>query len=114
MGRRSDHSREELEALILEEGHRHMAESGFAKFSSREVAKRIGYSVGTLYNVFGSSDRLVAAINTRTFDLCAAFLERRLAGRTRKTVVQGQSVSFRVDLGGRGLIKKNKAKTTIC
>lgn len=79
MGRRSDHSREELEALILREGHRHMAEAGFAKFSSREVAKRIGYSVGTLYNVFGSYDRLIAAINTRTFDLWAAFLEQRLA-----------------------------------
>ena len=79
MGRRSDHSREELEALILTEGHRHMAETGFATLSSREVAKRIGYSVGTLYNVFGSYDRLVAAINTRTFDLWAAFLEARLA-----------------------------------
>src|SRR3546814_19197358 len=81
MGRRSDHSREELEALILEEGHRHMAESGFATFSSREVAQRIGYSVGTLYNVFGSYARLVAAINTPPFDLWAAFLERRLACR---------------------------------
>src|SRR3546814_11701822 len=63
-----------------------MAESGFAKFSSREVAKRIGYSVGTLYNVFGSYDRLVAAINTRTFDLWAAFLERRLASRPRDRI----------------------------
>lgn len=57
-----------------------MAEVGFARFSSREVAKRIGYSVGTLYNVFGSYDRLIVAINTRTFDLWAAFLEARLAG----------------------------------
>ena len=47
MGRRSDHSREELEKLILEEGHRHMAEAGFARFSAREVAKRIG-TVATL------------------------------------------------------------------
>ncbi|KXU31671.1 TetR family transcriptional regulator [Sphingobium sp. 22B] len=86
MGRRSDHSREQLEALILEEGHRHMAESGFAKFSSREVAKRIGYSVGTLYNVFGSYDRLIVAINTRTFDLWAAFLEQRLASRPQDRI----------------------------
>ncbi|WP_176593738.1 TetR/AcrR family transcriptional regulator [Sphingobium sp. EM0848] len=78
MGRRSDHSREELAAMIVAQGHRHMAEVGFAHFSSREVAKRIGYSVGTLYNVFGSYDRLVVAINTRTFDLWAAFLEARL------------------------------------
>ena len=80
MGRRSDHSREELEAMILAQGHRHMAEAGFARFSSREVAKRIGYSVGTLYNVFGSYDRLIVAINTRTFDVWAAYLEARLAG----------------------------------
>lgn len=79
MGRRSDHSREELAAMIVAQGHRHMAEVGFAHFSSREVAKRIGYSVGTLYNVFGSYDRLIVAINTRTFDLWAAFLEARLA-----------------------------------
>lgn len=79
MGRRSDHSRAELEALILEEGHRHMAEVGFARFSAREVAKRIGYAVGTLYNVFGSYDRLIVAINTRTFEQWAAYLEERLA-----------------------------------
>lgn len=79
MGRRSDHSRAELEVLILEEGHRLMAEVGFARFSAREVAKRIGYAVGTLYNVFGSYDLLLAAINTRTFELWAAHLEERLA-----------------------------------
>ncbi|WP_022683913.1 TetR/AcrR family transcriptional regulator [Sphingobium bisphenolivorans] len=79
MGRRSDHSRKELEALILVEGHRHMAEVGFARFSAREVAKRVGYVVGTLYNVFGSYDRLIAAINTQTFDLWTEWLEERLA-----------------------------------
>lgn len=55
-----------------------MAEVGFARFSSREVAKRIGYSVGTLYNVFGSYDRLIVAINSRTFDLWADWLEQAL------------------------------------
>lgn len=79
MGRRSDHSRAELEALILMEGHRHMAEVGFARFSAREVAKRIGYAVGTLYNVFGNYDRLILAINTRTFEQWAVHLEERLA-----------------------------------
>ena len=78
MGRRSDHSRAELEALIIGEGHRLMAETGFAAFSAREVAKRIGYSVGTIYNVFGSYDRLVLAINTRTFGQWADHLRSRL------------------------------------
>jgi len=86
MGRRSDHSRAELEALILAEGHRHMAEVGFGRFSAREVAKRIGYAVGTLYNVFGSYDLLIAAINTRTFELWADHLEARLASLSQDRI----------------------------
>jgi AcrR family transcriptional regulator len=78
MGRRSDHTRPELEALILAEGHRLMAEAGYARFSAREVAKRIGYSIGTIYNVFGSHDRLVMAINSHTFGLWASWMRARL------------------------------------
>ena len=92
MGRRSDHSRAELEQLILKEGHRHMAEQGFAGFSAREVAKRIGYSIGTIYNVFGSYDRLILAINTETFRLWADHLRARLeeAGTDRiRALVEG-------------------------
>ncbi|WP_395398014.1 TetR/AcrR family transcriptional regulator [Novosphingobium sp. BL-8A] len=80
MGRRSDHSRAELEALILDAGQQLMEEVGFARFSAREVAKRIGYSVGTVMHVFGSVDGLVLEINTRTFILWAEWLERQLEG----------------------------------
>lgn len=55
-----------------------MAEVGFARFSAREVAKRIGYSIGTLYNVFGSYDGLLLAINGRTFEIWAGELAERL------------------------------------
>lgn len=92
MARRSDHTRPELEELILDAGHRLMAEQGFAHFSARAVAKRIGYSVGTLYNVFGSADALVTAINTRTFGLWADRLRTALdrAGDDRiRALVEG-------------------------
>lgn len=79
MGRRSDHSRAELRALFTACGHALMAEVGLAAFSGREVAKRAGYSVGTIYNVFGTLDGLVAAINTHTFGLWADHLRDRLA-----------------------------------
>jgi AcrR family transcriptional regulator len=79
MGRRSDHSRAELAELMVDAGHAHLAEAGFARFSAREVAKRVGYSVGTLYNVFGTIDRLMIMINGRTFELWADELEARLA-----------------------------------
>lgn len=64
--------------MLVVEGHKHMAEVGFARFSAREVAKRIGYSIGTLYNVFGSYDRFLLAINTRTFQLWTAQLRSAL------------------------------------
>ncbi len=78
MGRRSDHTRAELRALLVAQGHALVAELGLAGFSGREVAKRAGYSVGTIYNVFGSLDHLVAAINSHTFLLWAQFLRERL------------------------------------
>lgn len=78
MGRRSDHSRPELREMIVAEGHRQIGETGFARFSAREVAKRIGYSIGTIYNVFGSYDQLILAINGRTLDLWLDYLESRL------------------------------------
>lgn len=78
MGRRSDHSRSELERLIVAEGHRLMAETGFAAFSAREVARRVGYSIGTVYNVFETLDHLLIALNSRTFELWAAYLKERI------------------------------------
>ncbi|NBC36619.1 TetR family transcriptional regulator [Novosphingobium sp. FSY-8] len=79
MGRRSDHTRPQLSELILREGQAHLAQVGFAAFSAREVAKRVGYSIGTLYNVFGSYDGLMLAINGRTLtdwhDALAAALQ---------------------------------------
>lgn len=80
MGRRSDHSRDELRELILATGHALMAEVGFARFSAREVAKRIGYTIGTIYNVFGSHDALLIAINSRTFRLWTDWMRRVLDG----------------------------------
>jgi len=66
--------------MIVREGHRQISEVGFARFSAREVAKRIGYSIGTIYNVFGNHDMLIIAINARTLTVWRAHVEARLAG----------------------------------
>lgn len=57
-----------------------MQDVGFSAFSARKVAQRIGYSIGTLYNVFGSYDGLITAINGRTLDLWRDYLRARLDG----------------------------------
>lgn len=103
MGRRSDHSRPELEALILEQAHAHMADVGFARFSAREVAKRIGYAVGTLYNVYGTLDRLLEAVNTRTFAIWADDLQKALDASTGDRIVTLVDGYFRFAHGHRNL-----------
>ena len=113
MGRRSDHTREELRALLLAEGHKLLAEQGLAKFSGREVAKRAGYSVGTIYNVFRSLDRLSLALNAHTFSLWAAFLRQRLeqGGPDRiRSLVEGYFAKLRsVPAGRRSWASHRKA-----
>jgi AcrR family transcriptional regulator len=97
MGRRSDHGRAELELLILDAGQQVLAEMGYGRFSAREVAKRIGYSVGTVMHVFGNVDGLVMALNSRTFTLWAKWLEVRLAdvhGAERIRVLVGGYFDF--------------------
>lgn len=78
MGRRSDHTRVELEALFVDEARRQLCACGLARFSARDTAKRVGYSIGTLYNVFGSLDGLLLAVNARTLQLWSAHLRARL------------------------------------
>ena len=78
-GRRSDHTRDELVELILAEGSAIMEERGYAGFSTRELAKRIGYSLAMILKVMGSTDALATAINTRTFGIWADALDASLS-----------------------------------
>jgi AcrR family transcriptional regulator len=66
MARRSDHSREEQRAMAIAAGQRIIAKEGFASFSARKVAKEMGYTIGTIYNIFNSHDTLILHINAAT------------------------------------------------
>lgn len=74
MARRSDHTPSELRALFVASGHSLISERGLASFSAREAARRAGYSVGSIYHVFGSLDAYVVAINTATLARFAHWL----------------------------------------
>ncbi|HEY1506355.1 MAG TPA: TetR/AcrR family transcriptional regulator [Stellaceae bacterium] len=78
MARRSDHSREELERIAVDAAVALIAEAGFENFSARQVAARIGYTIGTIYNVFGDYDNLLLQAHARTLDAWYAFLQDRL------------------------------------
>lgn len=68
MARRSDHSKEELETLILETSWKIIGEEGFEGLSARRIAKEIGYAPGTIYNLFESMDHLYLFISGRVLD----------------------------------------------
>ncbi len=76
MGRRSSHTPEELRELILETATQIISEGGLSSLSAREVARRIAYSAGTLYNVFENLDDLVLTIEARLLDSLASELDR--------------------------------------
>lgn len=78
MARRSDHTREEIKAMAIAAGRDLVRAGGLAGFSARKVAAAIGYTVGTLYNVFENHDDIVLHINAVTLEDLLVFMERRL------------------------------------
>ena len=75
MARRSDHSREELVGLALDAAERIVEKDGLRALTARNIAGAIGYSPGTLYNLFGNLDDLVLHLNGRTLDRLDTMLD---------------------------------------
>lgn len=66
MGRRNDHSKEELRNMALIAAEHILINEGYEKLTTRRLAKEIGYTVGSLYMVFKNIDELMLTINART------------------------------------------------
>lgn len=81
MARRADHTREELTELAIVAGLEIIRKEGFKDFSARKLAKHIGYTVGTLYNVFGTYDDMMLHINARTLDEWYGFMQAAMKKR---------------------------------
>ncbi len=82
MARRSDHSREELFQMMVAAARRIIAAEGVGGLTARKVAKAVGYSPGSIYNVFKNLDDLIVQVNAETLDLLIAdFGAISLSGR---------------------------------
>lgn len=66
MARRSDHTREELSALILDAASKIVATEGYSALTTRRIARDIGYTSGTLYQHFADLSDIVLHVNART------------------------------------------------
>ncbi len=87
MGRRSDHSRDELYVMALDAAESIVREDGFPALTARKVAARIGYTAGTLYNIFRNQDDLIIHLNARTLGrLDAEMRQIGLSGNPRTDI----------------------------
>ncbi|MBK8183862.1 MAG: TetR/AcrR family transcriptional regulator [Candidatus Competibacteraceae bacterium] len=68
MGRRNEHTREELREISLQAAEQLVIAHGLMGLSARKVAAGIGYTVGSLYMVFRNFDDLIIQMNERTLD----------------------------------------------
>src|SRR5262245_33957483 len=68
MGRRSTHPPQDLRVLILDAAQEIIAAQGLAGLSAREIARRVGYSPGTIYNIFENLDDVVLNVEARVLD----------------------------------------------
>jgi AcrR family transcriptional regulator len=68
MARRSDHTREELNDMALDAARRIAAEDGLRGLATRRIAGEIGYTAGTLYQLFDDLDDLIMRLNGATLD----------------------------------------------
>lgn len=75
MGRRSSHTPDELRELILDVATDIVSRDGLRNLSAREIARRVGYSPGTIYNVFADIDDLVLTIEYRMLDQLVSTLD---------------------------------------
>jgi AcrR family transcriptional regulator len=66
MARRSDHSREELKELALKSAEELLNEKSASELSTRQIATKMGYTVGTLYQIFDNLPDLLLHVNART------------------------------------------------
>ena len=83
MARRSDHNRDELRNMALEAAYEIVVSEGARNLTTRKVAARIGYSVGTLYLIFKNLDDLKLALNIQSITR----LRSRLVESTETIIV---------------------------
>ncbi len=76
MGRRADHSREELYAMALDAARNVAENEGLRGLTARRIMREIGYSIGTFYQLFENFDELILRLNGATlddlYDFCSA------------------------------------------
>ena len=93
MARRSDHSREELAALVLEAARKIVSEEGTEAVTMRRMAAMIGYAPGSIYNAVGDLEAVLRQVNARTLGDLAEQLEAIMAAPEADTTANAIAIA---------------------
>ena len=86
MARRSEHSLEEIKAMVLDAAETIVIEDSFSALKVRTIAREIGYTVGSIYMVFTNMADLVLHLNARTLDAIAVQLQQVQDGKADEPI----------------------------
>lgn len=106
MARRSDHSREELQEIILKVATAIIEKEGISGLTARRIASDIGYAPGTIYNIFSSMDDICLHLNARTLDNLYNVLSSPTCNNPKKTSIQNMKAMAKAYLD---FAEKNRA-----
>jgi len=76
MARRSEHSQEQIKTMILDAAEQVVIAQGFSALKARNIAKEVGYTVGSLYMVYANMADLIMHIHARTLDAITLELQQ--------------------------------------
>jgi len=96
MARRSDHNREELYGIILTAARDIAEKEGLRGLTARRIADKIGYSPGTIYNLFENLDDLIVQLRGETLGA--------LYNRLYSEPVDGSSEEILLSLAGKYIL----------
>ena len=96
MGRRSSHTPQQLRALVLDAAQEIIEAQGLAGLSAREIARRIGYSPGTISNIFANLDDVVLNVEARVLDALDRRLSEALQGNGAGDTCEGRDRPMRI------------------
>lgn len=94
MGRRSQHTPEQLRTLIVDAARRIVETNGIAKLSAREIARAIGYAPGTLYNMFENLDEILLRVELQVLEELDKELERALNGASGSSAILRYATTY--------------------
>lgn len=80
MARKTKLPHDEIARRAVEEAGKLAAKDGLRSIAMRPIAKAVGCSVGTIYNVVGDLDEIVLRLNMRSTTAMADRLEAAVAG----------------------------------